>query len=269
MNPDPNIDGREVQLVEKHYGYPKGTRGIAKYESKHSHGITVTLPDNTEGENFGKPYGWFFCWDEIDLVTENMNKYNVEVGDIINTYPVEFVDDLGLSFNPIASTHFWSWEIVNRNIKDGAYKLTKINKMNKKIIGYKLLKDSISNKAGQIYNIVDNVITTKRDGRSFKITLEEAQQTEWFELIYETKPTEVFVDTLAGRVKVTSTALKLPDEIPISIKHYNEIVQAILNVPNKVSVGNYSLAVETFKVGCKTFHINDIITIQEAIKQVS
>lgn len=213
-----------------------------------------------------------------------MNKYNIEVGDTIDNVTVNYVTNDGIIFNKInSSIYVWKWEFLNRNIDTGAWKITsQKNKMNKKIIGYTLLKDTPEFNAGMIFEsaIADDngdTIYVPSSGKyenndSYWYSVEDVtSKPEWFSPIYEeVKPTEVYVDTLAGKVKVTK------DKLSINGSEYLKMCYAtalIDNIKGKLEVATtiqgYAVKLETFKVGCKTFHVLDIPKIEEAIKQVS
>lgn len=200
-----------------------------------------------------------------------MNKYNIEVGDKLGTDVVTLVDKDGISFSKdrFPSVHLYTWEYIEDLVnKSREWKLAKTKKMNKKIIGYTLLKDSISAKAGEVYKIEEGVIRRYKGSKSYVITQEEANQPEWFSPIYEeVKPTEVYVDTLAGKVKVTSEKLMLSNSEFVYTEDFDKVAKVVNKVIAKTSMHN--VLIETFKVGCKTFHASDVQKIEEAIKQVS
>jgi len=277
MNPDINITGKQVRLVRKTYDYPKGTKGIATYDPKYSHGINVTLPDNTECENNGKPYDWFFTWEEIELVQE-MNKYNIEVGDEVSpstsrNSKVYHVTDEGVDF--LNNNTVLEWSVVNSKLDIGDWKLVKASKMNKKIIGYKLLKEIIEYPAGTLFTFREDT-PSKFAGyyapnySDYYCTQKDVENTKWFEPIYETKPTVVFVDTLAGKVRVDKIGMSLGLGQYVPMPEVKKIINAVAGFHNAMMVvHSFDTTIDTFKVGCKTFSVNDIKPLQDAIKQVT
>ena len=207
-----------------------------------------------------------------------MNKYNIEVGDNIiggdgkPALVVKVFKD-AVSFIE-GSTSGLKFSYVNENLDSGFWK--HIKKMNKKIIGYTLLKDTPTVKAGAKYLKHEaNGNWSTEEGKyankayAYKQALDD---TEWFSPIYEeVKPTEVYVDTLAGKVKVTKDFISLESvyAIPLAIKEFTKIVGAVKSFGNAQKVGEYELKVNTFNVGCQLFSVDDIPKIEEAIKQVS
>ena len=206
-----------------------------------------------------------------------MNKYNIEVGDKLGKDVVTLVDNKGISFSPdrYPEVGLYTWNYITDLVNQSKeWKLTKSenSKMNKKIIGYTLLKDSITVKKGGVYTYNNNLWSTLGKAGITKLPLHILEDTEWFSPIYEeVKPTEVYVDTLAGKVKVTKSSVNLEDTytIPLAIKDFTKIVRAVKLFGNAQGVGEYEIKVNTFNVGCQLFSVDDISKIEEAIKQVS
>lgn len=205
-----------------------------------------------------------------------MNSQNIEVGDsaywfdkkqVATPYIIDIVNNKGIHFEcDGGTTPMYSFEHIDKLTKDGNFKLVK--KMNKKIIGYKLLKDTPSHNIGNIFTLDKNSNITFEGYLHYKEFCE--LKTKWFEPIYENKATGIFVETLAGKVKVTRKNLSLVGEcaIPTSITEFNKIVGAVQSFGNAQIPGEYTLEIQTFKIGCQTFHVDDIPKIEAAIKQV-
>lgn len=205
-----------------------------------------------------------------------MNKYNIQVGDEIDDSVVRYVNSTGIVFNNINAPRYeHSWESVINYIESKRWAITKRVEM-KKIVGYKLLKDTPEYKAGQVFTKNEEraqgqshiyVPEGSFDSNDYYYGKSKVEgNTEWFEPIYESKPTEVFVDTLAGKVRVSKTDLSLVGETPIVHSDAKYIFDLIKNSTGRA---HYTITIETFKVGCKTFHVDDIPKLQEAIKQVT
>jgi len=199
---------------------------------------------------------------------QEMNKYNIEVGDYIKTaYGNGTITSIeGERVYYTAECGVKDWKNISNFPKD---LISKANKMNKKIIGYKLLKDTPSLKADTVLKIdVDGVVRGfDKFGVRCKFNPDTMTQAEWFEPVYETKPTEVFVDTLAGKVKITKDKVSFNSSeymYTIGVSRHLGIIARWKERSNE-----YYIQVETFKVGCKLFSIEDIKPLQEAIKQVT
>ena len=230
------------------------------------------------------PESWYFHnTEKLELVQE-MNKYNIEVGDYVrgkNDNPDSGLivgvfksgisyTDTNSNYTPVSSN---VWDKVNNRLDTGEDIHIKSNKMNKKIIGYKLLKDTPEHEAGDTFMLDRGGNYSKNGdaGTEFYYTKENVEaKPQFFEPIYETKPTEVFVDTLAGKVKVfkenSIVLLSLPEEKVLSQQQVESVFGKLQS-----SIGNlrgFDIKVETFKVGCKTFSVSDIPKLQAAIKEV-
>jgi hypothetical protein len=207
-----------------------------------------------------------------------MNKYNIEVGDTVITdlgdnltYNTEIVTEVREGDFKLNRTGLWWFDkSMDDWISAGNWKV--IKKAKGKIVGYKLLKDTPDCKAGTKFLesiLLDNKVYKSEDKPHAYYVAEYMNKPEWFEPIYEpTKPTEVKVQTNAGEVRVTANGFYLPNEKGITPKQFENIAKAVKTPLVNHGSTFYDIKVETFKVGCKTFHVNDIPKLEEAIKQV-
>ena len=212
---------------------------------------------------------WCFTTLDVELVEEySENKYNIEAGDTINDITVSYVNSTGIVFNELNKKEYeHNWRLVISHIESGNWKFTsRVDKNKCTITGYKLLRDTPDFKAGYVFD-------TDSDGginMSFKRAASyPANNPEWFEPIYKkVKPKEVFVCTLAGKVKVSNGLLSITGEYrAINIDDFQKASKLITDCVYNTT--HSDIKVETFKVGCKVFHVDDIKPLQDAIKQVS
>jgi len=201
----------------------------------------------------------------------NMNKYNIKEGDKYKTSIYTFT--VGKVTNEGFNVHnddgrlvcFYSFTEFNPLVEKGS-KILLTKETKGKIVGYTLLKDTPDNKAGAVFS-------KKANGDYglgiFSYLPQNVEgNTEWFAPIYEeVKPTEVRVQTSLGQVKVTAEKISINDNDYIYTEDFHTFVKVIEKATNTRL--KYNISVETFKVGCKTFHVNDIPKLEAAIKQVS
>jgi hypothetical protein len=209
-----------------------------------------------------------------------MNKYNIEEGDIVTVlsdWTATKVTVTGVTFvnDDSPTSTETSWASINSGIGSQSWKLTKKGSKGK-IIGYKLLKDMPNLKVGSVSkqsgtnSEFELTIPNPKGSKIWSFSTEEIKGagSEWFEPIYEPiKPTEVKVKTNAGEVTVNAKHLSLKGETPVSIPNATRILGSIKAYGNTTEAG--AVKIETFKVGCKTFSVSDIPSLEEAIKQVS
>ena len=145
-----------------------------------------------------------------------------------------------------------------------------VNNTEKKIIGYRLLGNTPDVPKGTIFTLINGkyrapLNTLKEDVCYYKERV--VQDKFWFEPVYGViKPTEIFVETLAGKVKVTKNRVSY-ENVSMNIVQVERVFEILSRVNH--TVGNYSVLVNTFDLGCTTFSVLDIPKLQEAIKQVT
>lgn len=222
--------------------------------------------------------------EELELVEEIMNKYNLKEGDKYTaggaTYTIKNLTNSSFTSHNQNGEYICSYKfaIFNSLVDKGIKQLVKSTKVSEgKIVGYKLLKDTPMTNAGVVFKYLPETLHFEAgyydgkysDDKEYFNKSYVENNTDWFLPIYEPiKPTEVFVETMAGKVKVTKKEVILDDASSeyMQTKGTQRLLDIVANW--KEGSNKYDIKVETFKVGCKTFHINDIPKLQAAIKEV-
>ena len=263
MQQDINISGKEVQLTKEVYRYPKGTKGIATYDSKYNHGVSVILPDNTDEVNNGNPYKWFFIWRDIELV-EDINQ-EIEVGDIIQgniSGRIERVTKITSNFYYYGSTD------DNRIGKDLATLISKANKQ--EVIVYELLKDLPGIPAGTKNNgrAKEGNYNFSSAGNTLIFTSKDVQDTTWFKPIYKAK--EVVVKISGDReVAIKDNKIMLDSKEGVSLDQFKNIRSFFTEKrTTNTWAMNYPLVVTQIKIGCQLVNGEDVELIHQAIQNL-
>jgi len=207
-------------------------------------------------------------WDNIVNKKENMNEYNIKVGDIItiiSDFIVTKVTDTEIFLDSESSGY--SFKRVNNNLKNNFWTLKKQDNM-KEIIGYKLIKPEYREAACQIGGCIlygQSSILSKifsLDKQSFAINKwKEAGVLDlWFEPVYKEEKT---LPKINGYYGVLEKSYVVYGCAKFNIKYIEEL-HGLIN-RNKVLLGNKDIASITLDSGVE-ITIEQIKEIYEYIK---
>lgn len=226
-----------------------------------------------------------------------MNKYNIEVGDIVRGAHDHSGDDntngkvVGVFKGGISYTNNNpgyrvidenTWDIVNTKIESKAYIHIK-PKMNKgKLIGYKLLKDTPEYDKGEIFvkstkfredgdyeYQPKSSLDTEDEGMYYYGKSKVENRLDWFEPVYASAEVTVKISK-SREVKLVDKKVLFEGDLKGEGASFAEVegIYKMLNTSTLVStkVKVYPFEILTFKIGCQEFSKKDIELVYKAIQ---